>query len=104
MNMAFERSGITTQVINQKNKFEVNENADLEIRRHMIFSTAEGAKVSVEVSLTSRTASSIVIKDSGSLLSFPSSSLSAAPGNFRRFFFLDSGDMYERGMRCIREL
>ena len=70
----------------------------------MVFSTAEGAKVSTEGSLTSRTASSIAIKDSGSLLSFPSSSLSAAPGNFRRVFFLDSGDMCERGMRCIREL
>ena len=69
----------------------------------MIFSTAEGAKVSAEGSLTSRTASSTAMKDSGSLLSL-SSSLSVAPGNFRRVFFLNSGDMCERGMRCIREL
>ena len=105
VDMAFERSRITTQTINQKEQAQVNKNADPEIRRHMIFSTAEGAKVSTEGSLTSRTASSIAIKDSGSLISSPSSSsLSAASGNFRRGFFLDSGDMCERGMRCIREL
>ena len=93
VDMAFKRSRITTQPINQKEQAQVNKNADPEIRRHMIFSTAEDAKVSTEGSLTSRTASSIAIKDSGSLLSSPSSSLSAASGNFRRGFFLDSGDM-----------
>lgn len=104
MFMAFDRSGITTKIKSQKNKLKSTKIADSEIRRHMIFSTAEGAKVSTEGSLTSRRASSIAMKDSGSLPSFPSSSLSAASGNFRRVFFLDSGDMCERGMRCIREL
>ena len=79
-------------------------NADRDIRSHITFSTPEGAKVSTKGSLTSCTASWTAIKDSRSLSSMPSSSSSPAPGSFLRPFFLDSGDMCERGIRCIREL